>query len=43
MQNKMMTDILYKLLQKPLGFKPYDELVADVWGNVMVKLKDTEQ
>lgn len=41
-RNNMMSGILYKLLQKPLGFRPYDELLANAWNNVKIELKGTD-
>ncbi|MRH42057.1 hypothetical protein GH741_05130 [Aquibacillus halophilus] len=42
MSNNMMSRILYKLLQKPLGFRPYNELLATAWNNVKIELKGTD-
>lgn len=42
MRNNMTSGILYKLLQKPLGFRPYNELLANAWNNVKFELKGTD-
>lgn len=36
-RNNMMNGILYRLLQKPMGFKPYEELIANVWRDVKIQ------
>jgi hypothetical protein len=40
--NNLMSGILYKLLQKPLGFKPYNEFLENAWSNVKIALKVTD-
>lgn len=37
MVNNLMSGLLYKLLQKPLGFKPYEELIASAWSKVWMQ------
>lgn len=31
LKNNMISGVLYKLLQKPMGFEPYEELIANLW------------
>lgn len=40
--NNMVSSILYKLLQKPLNFKPYNELLATAWDNMETGREDKE-
>ncbi|WP_226678545.1 tetratricopeptide repeat protein [Mesobacillus jeotgali] len=42
MRNNMMSEILYNLLQKPFGFRPYNELIAHAWNSVKIELKVTD-
>lgn len=42
LRNNMMSGILYRLLQKPMGFKPYEELLANAWENVKIQFKVTD-
>jgi len=42
MHNNMVNGILYKLFQKPLGFRPYNELLANTCGNVKIGMRDME-
>ncbi|MDR6717392.1 PIN domain-containing protein [Paenibacillus sp. 2003] len=41
-KNNMMNGILYRLLQKPMGFKPYEELLVNVWRNVKLQFNVTD-
>lgn len=42
MRNNLMSGTLFKLLQKPLGFKPYEEFIASAWSNVKIQFNITD-
>lgn len=41
-RNNMMSVILYRLLEKPLGFRPYNELLDSIWNNIKIELKGAD-
>jgi hypothetical protein len=41
-RNNILSGLLYKLLQSPLRFKPYEELISSVWNSVKFQINVTE-
>jgi predicted nucleic acid-binding protein len=41
-RNNIMSGMLYKLLEKPFGFKPYEELLTSIWSDVKIQFKGTD-
>lgn len=37
--NNRINSILYKILEKPLKLKPYEELIADIWNNLKLSFE----
>ncbi|MDM0605673.1 hypothetical protein QTH34_10400 [Clostridium perfringens] len=38
-QNNRMNSILYKILEKALKLKPYEEFIADIWNNLKLSFE----